>query len=186
MDSRKSELRSRFRAEREFHYEAMDWQESGWEHLLQAAEFRSAKVIASYMSYGTEPKTHDLNRAIIQDKKVLLLPRLLPNKDLEWVRWDGTNTHLIENGNVFEPIGEVFSGAIDVVVLPSLHIDRDGNRLGQGGGSYDRALAKLQAWKVALVYAGELTSEEIPVEGHDVKVDAVATPEILVRFTAQN
>ena len=132
------------------------------------------------------PKTHNINRAVMQDKKVLLLPRLLPNKDLEWVRWDGSDIQLTKNGNVYEPIGEVFSGAIDVVVVPSLHVDRNGNRLGQGGGSYDRALAKLSAWKVALVYAGELTSEEIPVEEHDVKVDAVATPEIVVRFTARN
>ena len=179
-------MRSRFRAEREFHYEAIDWQQCGWDHLLQASEFRSAKIIASYLSYGTEPKTHDLNRAVIQEKKLLVLPRLLPNKDLEWVRWDGSDTHLTKKGNVYEPIGEVFNGVIDVVIVPSLHIDRNGNRLGQGGGSYDRALAKLSAWKVALVYAGELTSEEIPVEKHDLKVDAVATPEILVRFTARN
>ena len=179
-------MRSRFRAEREFHYEAIDWQQCGWDHLLQASEFHSANVIASYLSYGTEPKTHNINRAVMQDKKVLLLPRLLPNKDLEWVRWDGSDIQLTKNGNVYEPIGEVFSGAIDVVVVPSLHVDRNGNRLGQGGGSYDRALAKLSAWKVALVYAGELTSEEIPVEEHDVKVDAVATPEIVIRFTARN
>ena len=85
-----------------------------------------------------------------------------------------------------EPLGEAFAGQIDIAIVPALHIDRTGNRLGQGGGSYDRALKNLAAWKVALVYAGELSSEEIPAEPHDQRVNAVATPELLVRFTAQS
>jgi 5-formyltetrahydrofolate cyclo-ligase len=63
-----------------------------------------------------------------------------------------------------------------------LHADRTGSRLGQGGGSYDRALAKSKAWKIALLHRGELTSELLPVEEHDQKIDAAATPEIIVRF----
>ena len=74
----------------------------------------------------------------------------------------------------------------DLVIVPALHIDQHGNRLGQGGGSYDRALKNLSAYSIALVYAGELTSEEIPSEPHDCKVNAAATPELLVRFTKQN
>ena len=73
-----------------------------------------------------------------------------------------------------------------MVIVPALHVDRKGNRLGQGGGSYDRALARTKAWKVALVYPGELSSENLPIEGHDQLLDAVATTEILVRFKEQN
>jgi 5-formyltetrahydrofolate cyclo-ligase len=54
--------------------------------------------------------------------------------------------------------------------------------LGQGGGFYDRALVHLNAWKIGLVYAGELSSEELPHEAHDVPLDAAATPSIVVRF----
>lgn len=179
-------MRTRFRAEREFHYEAVDWHHNRWEHLIQSAEFQSAKVIASYYSYGTEPDTKEINNAVLHSKKILLLPRLLPTKDLEWVTWDGSESALNKNGNVHEPLGEAFAGQIDIVIVPALHIDRTGNRLGQGGGSYDRALKNLAAWKVALVYAGELSSEEIPAEPHDQRVNAVATPELLVRFTAQS
>ena len=66
--------------------------------------------------------------------------------------------------------------------MPALHVDRTGMRLGQGGGSYDRALAKSRAWKIALLHRGELTSELLPTQSHDQKVDAAATPEIIVRF----
>ena len=69
-----------------------------------------------------------------------------------------------------------------VIIVPALHVDRDGNRLGQGGGSYDRALARSDAWKIALLHKGEITNEPLPVEPHDQKVSAAATPEIMVRF----
>jgi 5-formyltetrahydrofolate cyclo-ligase len=71
------------------------------------------------------------------------------------------------------------------VIIPALHIDQEGNRLGQGGGSYDRALAQLKAenvWKIALIHHGELTSDALPHEPHDQKVDAAATPNLVVRF----
>jgi 5-formyltetrahydrofolate cyclo-ligase len=69
-----------------------------------------------------------------------------------------------------------------VVIVPALRIDQSGIRLGQGGGYYDRALIHLKAWKIGLVYAGELSSEVLPHEPHDVPLDAAATPSIVVRF----
>ena len=161
----KSQLRKRFRAEREFL--VLD---SNWEHLLETQEIRSAQVIASYVSYGLEPDTKSLNSELIRLGKILLTPHMLPDKDLEWRTTED----------------QIFTGEIDVVIIPALHIDRIGNRLGQGGGSYDRALTRTKAWRVALVYPGELSSEEIPREPHDQLVDAAATAEILVRFTRPN
>jgi hypothetical protein len=52
----------------------------------------------------------------------------------------------------------------------------------EGGGSYDRFLARSNAWTIALLHRGELTSEMLPVEPHDQKIKAAATPEIIVRF----
>lgn len=161
----KAELRKRFRAEREFLVV-----ESDWEHLISAREIQDAQVIATYISYGLEPDTARLNQVLKTQGKTLVVPHMLPDKDLEWRIFDGA-----ENS-------AVFYGELDVVIMPALHIDRHGNRLGQGGGSYDRALARTKAWRVALVYPGELTSEELPSESHDQKVNAAATAEILVRF----
>lgn len=169
MDSKakklKSELRKRYRAEREFLVVSSDW-----DHLIAAKEIQNAKVIASYVSYGFEPDTSGLNAELTRLGKVVVTPHMLEDKDLEWRTSED----------------QVFNGELDVVIVPALHIDRNGNRLGQGGGSYDRALKRTNAWRVALVYPGELTSEEIPVEPHDQKVHAAATSEILVRFTTQS
>jgi 5-formyltetrahydrofolate cyclo-ligase len=63
----------------------------------------------------------------------------------------------------------------DVVVVPALAVDRDGHRLGRGGGSYDRALPGAQGLVVALLHDGELL-DAVPTDPHDVAVHAVATP----------
>ncbi|NCW35282.1 MAG: 5-formyltetrahydrofolate cyclo-ligase, partial [Actinobacteria bacterium] len=77
---------------------------------------------------------------------------------------------------------------IDAVIVPALLVDRRGFRLGQGGGSYDRALKELlrlspHMWSIALVYDGEVTSSDLPNEAHDIPVKAVATPELVLRFS---
>ena len=136
----KSDLRKRFRAEREFLVV-----DSSWEHLLDASEVKKALVVTSYFSYGDEPNTRDLNQALIALGKKLLLPRLRDDKDLDWVIWSGRNEDLISRGLVHEPVGDIYTGDIDVVIVPALHVYRKGNRLGQGGGSYDRALARTKA-----------------------------------------
>ena len=80
----KSELRKRFRSEREFLIT-----ESSWQHLLDSKEIKSAEVIASYCSYGSEPETSELNKSWVQSGKTLLLPRRLPDNDLDWIIWSG-------------------------------------------------------------------------------------------------
>jgi 5-formyltetrahydrofolate cyclo-ligase len=142
-----------------------------------------ATIIASYVSYGYEPNTVELNRALIKSGKTLMLPRV--NKDhIDWIYWDGDQNKLVEKKKILEPVGEVISTlpAIDVVIVPALRIDRDGYRLGQGGGYYDRALPMMSGWKIALVHSGEVTSEVLPREPHDIAVDAAATPDLIVRF----
>ena len=66
----------------------------------------------------------------------------------------------------------------DVVFAPLLAFDRRGGRLGQGGGHYDRTLANLRRMKsvlvVGLAYAGQ-ELQEIPMEPHDQRLDAILT-----------
>jgi 5-formyltetrahydrofolate cyclo-ligase len=67
--------------------------------------------------------------------------------------------------------------AADVVVVPALAVGPDGTRLGRGGGSYDRALARVTAARtvIALLYDGEVLPD-VPVEEHDRAVDAAVLP----------
>ncbi len=173
----KSELRKLYRRER-----ADRFNTESWLHILSATELKTATNVASYISYEFEPETSDINQRLIEDGKKVFLPRLIENNDIQWVSWDGSLENLTKNEKIYEPIGSAVEVVLDVIILPALHVDRMGNRLGQGGGSYDRALSRSKAFKIALLHHGELTSEILPVQPHDEKVDAAATPEIIVRF----
>ena len=176
---KKAELRKEYRWLREERFDS----KNSWEHVATCFEIAEATYVASYISYGTEPRTDEINSILFRDGKKVVIPRLLADKSLEWVIWNGDSSELVTHGNIKEPVGPAIDPSlIDVAIVPALHIDRTGNRLGQGGGSYDRALRSMRAWKIALVHIGEITSEPLPVNDDDQKVDAAATPELIVRF----
>lgn len=120
--------------------------------------------VAAYASFGTEPRT----TALLTGET--LLPVLLSDRDLDWSVGGGP------------PLGREAVTACDVVLVPALAVDRAGVRLGRGGGSYDRALARVHGLVVALLHDGELLDEALPAEPHDVPVHAVALPGGLVRL----
>lgn len=173
----KSELRKLYRRQRADRFNA-----ESWLHILSATELKNATNVASYISYEFEPETSDINQRLIKNGKKVFLPRLLENNDIQWVSWNGSSENLTKVEKIYEPIGDAVEVELDVIILPALHVDRMGNRLGQGGGSYDRALSRSKAFKIALLHYGELTSEILPVQPHDEKVNAAATPDIIVRF----
>jgi 5-formyltetrahydrofolate cyclo-ligase len=178
MTDQKAVLRDRARRER-----SQKFMPSNFNVILRAPEIESASTIASYISYEFEPSTVEIHEAFLRSGKTLILPRINGDQ-LDWVKWDGDPANLVSKKKIFEPSGEALSdlSQIQVVIVPALRIDQSGFRLGQGGGYYDRALVHLQAWKIGLVYAGELSSEVLPHEPHDVPLDAAATPSIVVRF----
>ena len=164
----KANLRRRLRAQREERYV-----EHNLLHLLNLPEISKADVIASYFSFGTEPSTVELNQAILEKGKALLLPRI-NGENIDWVQWNGSAETLQQNGKFHEPTGELFTNldSIDLVLVPALAIDPDGFRLGQGGGFYDRALPQLRAWKHGIVYNYERMEHDLPREPWDVPMDS--------------
>ncbi len=173
----KSQLRKQYRKERQDRF-----MKESWLHILTAKEVKDVQNVGTYISYEFEPETSDVNQRLIADGKKVFLPRLLENNDIQWVSWNGSSENLTKVEKIYEPIGDAVEVELDVIILPALHVDRMGNRLGQGGGSYDRALSRSKAFKIALLHYGELTSEILPIQPHDEKIDAAATPEIVVRF----
>ena len=178
MTDQKAVLRDRARRERQQKFIPCNFNV-----ILKAPEIAEASIVASYISYEFEPSTAEINEAFLRDGKTLVLPRI--NGDhLEWVQWDGSPEKLISKKKISEPIGPAIEdlAGIGAIIVPALRIDQSGYRLGQGGGYYDRALPHLRAWKIGLVYAGELNSEALPHEAHDIPLDAAASPSIVVRF----
>lgn len=174
----KRALRDRFRRERRDRYVA-----STFVYLLSAPELSGAKCVTSYLSIGDEPSTHELNRELNSRGVTVLLPRVA-GKALQWVEWNGNMKNLKETRKLLEPVGKERSDVsdVDVMIIPALHIDQDGYRLGQGGGYYDRTLPNMPGWKVGIVYPGEITGDLLPREEWDVRLSAAATPDLIVRF----
>jgi 5-formyltetrahydrofolate cyclo-ligase len=127
--------------------------------------------VAIYRSLPSEPPTEALAEGLHARGVPVLVPLLLQDKDLDWCR-------LLPDGSTGPALGrEAIAGAA-LVVTPALAVDASGLRLGQGGGSYDRALRRRRtgAPVVAVVGDDELVPGPLPGEVHDVRVDAVVTP----------
>lgn len=149
--------------------------------LLSLPELQMAGTVAAYYSIGTEPDTRGLVYALWKRGTYVLLPLLLPDGDLDWASYEGPDSLVPGPRGLAEP-GEPPRGVAavaraDVVLAPALAVDHAGNRLGRGGGSYDRALARVAPLipVIALLYDDELLAH-VPSEEHDTPVRAVARP----------
>ncbi|MEE4546105.1 5-formyltetrahydrofolate cyclo-ligase [Streptomyces sp. V4-01] len=150
----------------------------------------AAATVAAYVSTGTEPGTLELIDALREGGVRVLLPVLLDDDDLDWAEYRGRETLEPARRGLLEPCGprlgpRAVTGA-QAVLLPGLAVDALGVRLGRGGGSYDRALARLAEADahpslVVLLYAHEVV-DAVPREPHDHLVDAAVTPEGVLRF----
>ncbi|MGN9793532.1 5-formyltetrahydrofolate cyclo-ligase [Streptomyces sp. OZ13] len=162
-------------------------------HALRLPELAGAGTVAAYVSVGREPGTHALLDALLARGVRVLLPVLLDDNDLDWGVYRGAG-HLRRAGRgLLEPDGERLGPdavlTADAVLLPGLAVDARGMRLGRGGGSYDRVLARLAAAGadpalVVLLHANEVVTQ-VPVEPHDHPVHAVVTPDGVIRFTGR-
>jgi 5-formyltetrahydrofolate cyclo-ligase len=109
---------------------------------------------------------------------VVLLPILLDDMDLEWGRYEGAERLVEGRLGMAEPavaLGRDAIAGVDLVLAPALAVDVSGHRVGQGGGSYDRAIARTRAPVVAVVWDDEVLGD-VPVEAHDRPVAGVLTP----------
>ncbi|MGW5276557.1 5-formyltetrahydrofolate cyclo-ligase [Streptomyces sp. NPDC004044] len=154
-------------------------------------ELAAARTVAAYVSVGGEPGTRALLDALQARGVRVLLPVLLPDNDLDWAAYEGGDSLVPAARGLLEPNGpRLGPDAVldaDVVLLPGLAVDGRGMRLGRGGGSYDRVLARLATAGahpalVVLLYDNEVVAQ-VPVEPHDHPVDAVVTPAGARRFT---
>lgn len=158
---------------------------------LLLPELAGAATVAAYVSVGREPGTRALLDALRAQDTRVLLPVLLPDNDLDWAVYEGPGRLLPAGRGLLEPDGERLGPeavlSAEAVLLPGLAVDGRGMRLGRGGGSYDRVLARIAAAGtdpalVVLLYANEVV-EQVPAEPHDHPVHAAVTPQGVRRFT---
>jgi 5-formyltetrahydrofolate cyclo-ligase len=151
------------------------------DHVLEMPEVSAAGTIAAYYSIGTEPDTHGLIFGLWKRGSYVVLPVLRPDGDLDWASYEGPDSLAPGPRGLLEPTeparGPATVARADVVLVPALAVDARGYRLGRGGGSYDRALARVsgQVPTIALLYDDELLPA-VPTEAHDQRVRLAARP----------
>jgi 5-formyltetrahydrofolate cyclo-ligase len=149
--------------------------------VLSLPETQMAGTVAAYMSVGTEPHTRSLVYALWKRGTYVLLPLLRPDHDLDWASYEGPDSLAEGPHGLLQPTepprGVRAVTSADLVIVPALAVDRGGRRLGRGGGSYDRALARVgpAVPTVALIYDDELL-DEVPAGRLDQRVRMAARP----------
>ena len=129
--------------------------------------------IAAYEPLRTEPGSVELLAALTDAGWEVLVPVTLPDRDLDWRVW--------RDDRLLGP-DAVASAAL--VLVPAFAVDAAGNRLGRGGGSYDRALTRVPAGVpvVAVLFRGEVL-DRVPTDAWDRPVTAAVTPDGWRDFT---
>lgn len=151
--------------------------------LEYLAPFRG-QVLAGYMPIRTEVDPRPL-MADWGETGVVGVPVITgAGEPLEFHRW--TPTAVMVDGPFGAPVPEAADPVIpQVVIVPMVAFDRDGGRLGYGGGFYDRTLEKLrrdgEVHAVGLAFAAQ-EAEGLPRERTDQLLDAVVTENGAMRF----
>jgi 5-formyltetrahydrofolate cyclo-ligase len=151
-------------------------------------------TFTAYLGVGFEPPTLPLISALHNAGHKVLLPVCEPDRTLGWVFWDPAVKFVRSRyAPIQEPAGErqglEVMRTVAGIFLPATAVDMSGNRIGQGGGYYDKFLAKaesngVQVPRTAVIYDAELLPpSSIPAEGFDRPVDAALTPSGLIRLT---
>ena len=141
--------------------------------------YRDAKIIMAYASTPDEIQLNELFAACFADKKILTIPFIIGKGEMRAVEVPDFNSLevgefnilTVKHGKFIEP------AQIDCVIVPGAAFDKNFNRLGLGGGYYDKFLPKTNAKKIALAYDFQVV-ESLPTEAHDAKIDAIFTAKL--------
>ena len=147
-------------------------------NLTEIELLQTAETIAGYRAIQGEVNIDEVLCKLIDRGATVTVPRVVDG-DLEFVEWLPTTRAQRSAFGISEPLeGDVLDLAVhDLVLAPLVAFDHTGQRLGQGGGFYDRSLARLGEGRPAVVGIAHAFQEvaQIPVEPWDVGLDAVVT-----------
>lgn len=147
--------------------------------LSHPAWHKSTKVCL-YASFAGELPTPGLIQNALQSGKKVYLPRVNGDQLATIHQIDDVQQLVLSPLGILEPketAPRIDPKKIDFFLVPGIAFDKQGNRLGHGSGFYDRLLAHAKSDVFCLGYAYDFqVVPQIPVEAHDRRVDAIATP----------
>lgn len=151
--------------------------------ILSLPEYCAAKNIFCYYSVKNEVRTHRIIENARDEDKRVYLPQVFADGIMKAVEFDGTK---LVRGALDIPQPEdgekiLVQSESDIAIVPALAYRRDGYRLGQGGGYYDRFLKSWKGISVGICRE-EMIEENIPVLHYDLPVDILITELCTIRI----
>lgn len=141
--------------------------------LEQHPDFVKAERVMLYSALPDEVQT----QAFLEKwhlKKQIILPTVVGD-DIIPVAYEKDTHFAVGDFNILEPQNEPYNGGFDLIVVPGVAFDRNGNRLGRGRGYYDRFLSQhLNVKRIGICFDFQLV-DEISTEPFDIRVDEVIT-----------
>lgn len=153
--------------------------------LQEVSNVTEAHSVLAYISFGTEVNTHGLIKLLLsQGTKEVFVPvvakeekRLMISVLHDWSDLSTGSYGILEPR---EDLRHLRSAAdVDLCLVPGVAFDQTGNRIGYGGGYYDRLLGSIEGRTVGLAYSFQVL-DEIPFEVHDERVDVVVTEKRII------
>lgn len=158
------------------------------EKICALPQYGTAKVVLTYMGFGTEIDTQPFFERIVNDGKTAVLPRVDRATQTLILHSARSMPELITSKyGILEPGTDAPTVAIsniDFVLMPGVAFDRNGNRLGYGRGYYDKLVstANPALARVAAGFSCQIV-ESVPVGPHDKKVDCIITDNEIIKTT---
>lgn len=147
------------------------------DHVRRSPSFQQAQTVLAYISFRQEP---DLSSLFELDKRSWGFPRCV-GKALAWHQWSPQDPPLQAGAfGILEPHPDspvLHPDQVDLILVPAVACDRQGYRLGYGGGFYDRMLSD-PVWKnkraIGIVFS-ETHIERLPADAWDQQLQGVCT-----------
>ena len=150
------------------------------EKLRELEIYKKAKSVFVFISYKSEVDTREIIENILEDGKKLLVP-LVKGKEMIAVEVKGIGDLEENKMGILEPKDGEEVKDVDLTITPGLAFDKDGYRLGYGGGFYDKFFAKVDTIRLGIGYSDQFV-ESIVHEEYDKPLEYLLTDEGLVEF----
>ncbi|MGL5352823.1 MAG: 5-formyltetrahydrofolate cyclo-ligase [Clostridium sp.] len=154
-------------------------------NLLQSELYKNSVKIFTFINYGSEVETKEfINKALKDGKRVFIPKTIKATREMKAIEVSSLENLKPDEWGILEPSefnGEINKNLLDLIIVPGVVFDKKGNRVGYGGGYYDRYFSdiNLEIKKIALSYELQLV-EFIESDSHDIKVDYIITENELI------
>ena len=149
------------------------------QNILESDWFSRAETVMAYAAMKTEPNLDMVLEEILRQGKTLVLPRCEAGDQLSGRIVQDLSQRIPGMFGILEPppaAPVADKTSIDLILVPGMAFDWEGGRLGRGKGYYDRYLRDYGGRTLGVCFRSALL-EQVPMDSHDCRVDAVVTEE---------